>query len=75
LKNLHCVKSERIEICNGYEITRDEDRELDEFTNEFKGRIYVFYSVCNVGGDMLDCFKTIEKARKYAISLQKQIEY
>ena len=65
---LKCVKSEVLETRNGYTISREEDRQIDPITLEPKGRTYVYYTV-NEAELMLDSFKTVEKARKYAESL------
>jgi len=64
-----CIESKKVEIVNGYEITRDIDQHQDRFTEEFSGHKKVWYSVCVPDGDMLDCFKTLELARKYAKSI------
>lgn len=63
-----CVKCEVIEIRNGYTISREEDRKIDFFTMEPVGRTYVFYTV-NDDELMLESFKTLREARRYADSL------
>lgn len=60
-----CVKCEVLETVNGYTIHREEDRKIDEFTMEPKGRTYVFYTV-NDDEMILESFKTLAAARKYA---------
>lgn len=62
---MRCVKCEQIETLNGYTINREEDRKIDEFTMEPTGRTYVFYTV-NEDDLMLESFKTLAAARKYA---------
>lgn len=59
------VKCEQIETRNGYTINREEDRKVDIMTGETKGRAMVFYTV-NDDDFMLDSFKTLREARKYA---------
>ena len=63
-----CVKCEVLETRNGYTINREEDRKFDYFTLEPTGRTYVFYTV-NDEELMLESFKTLREARKYADSL------
>lgn len=65
MKNTRCVKCEKIEERNGYTINREEDREIDMFTLEPIGRTYVFYTV-NTDEMMIESFKTLREARKYA---------
>lgn len=60
-----CVKSQFLETRNGYTLNREEDREIDPLTMEPKGRTYVFYTV-NDDELMLESFKTLRQARKYA---------
>lgn len=62
---MRCVKCEQIETLNGYTINREEDRKIDEFTMEPTGKTYVFYTV-NKDDLMLESFKTLAAARKYA---------
>lgn len=62
---LRCVKCEELEERNGYFINREEDREFDDLTLEPKGRTKVFYTV-NTEDMMLESFKTLREARKYA---------
>lgn len=59
------VKCEQIETRNGYTINREEDRKIDIMTGETKGRAMVFYTV-NDDDFMLESFKTLREARKYA---------
>lgn len=59
------VKCEQIETRNGYTINREEDRKVDIMTGETKGRAMVFYTV-NDDDFMLESFKTLREARKYA---------
>ena len=63
-----CVKCEALETRNGYTISREEDRKIDAFTLEPQGRTYVFYTV-NDDEMMLDSFKTLREARRYADNL------
>lgn len=65
MKMMRCVKCEQIETLNGYTINREEDRKIDEFTMEPTGKTYVFYTV-NKDDLMLESFKTLAAARKYA---------
>ncbi len=62
---MRCVKCEQVETLNGYTINREEDRKMDDFTMEPTGRTYVFYTV-NEDDLMLESFKTLAAARKYA---------
>lgn len=65
---MKCIKCEVIEQRNGYIINREEDRKYNEFTGEYSGRIKVFYTV-NTEEDMLESFKTLREARRYADSM------
>ena len=60
-----CVNCKQIETINGYTINREGDRKIDDFTLEPTGRTFVFYTV-NEDDLMLDSFKTLAAARKYA---------
>lgn len=60
-----CINCKQIETVNGYTINREEDRKIDCFTLEPIGRTYVFYTV-NIDDMMIDSFKTLSAARKYA---------
>lgn len=60
-----CIKAEKIEERNGYQINREEDRKYNAFTDEYSGRVRVFYTV-NDDEDMLESFKTLREAQKYA---------
>lgn len=64
---MRCIKCEQLEVRNGYTINREEDRECNIFTGECSGRIKVFYTV-NDDELMLESFKTLREARKYADS-------
>ena len=64
-----CVKCEVLETRNGYAIHREEDRKVDFFTDEPCGRTYVFYTVNDEEIGMLESFKTLREARRYADSL------
>ena len=65
---MKCVKCEMLETRNGYTISREEDQKYDASIMETKGRIYVFYTVSD-DEMMLESFKTLREARKYADSL------
>lgn len=60
-----CIKCEPLEIRNGYTISREEDRKYNGFTDEYSGRTLVFYTV-NDEELMLESFKTLREARRYA---------
>lgn len=60
-----CIKCEPVETVNGYLICREEDKKVDPITLEPYGRTYVFYTV-NSDDMMIESFKTITAARKYA---------
>ena len=64
---MKCIKCEEIEQVNGFTICREEDRKQDVFTGEYSGRVRVFYTV-NTDDCMLDSFKTLAEARRFAKS-------
>jgi hypothetical protein len=65
MKNMRCIKCEQIEERNGYVICREEDRQYNDFTGEYSGRVHVYYTV-NTEDMMLESLKTLREARKYA---------
>lgn len=62
-----CIKCEQLEVRNGYIINREEDKKIDCLTYEPYGRATVFYTV-NTEEDMLESFKTLREAQRYADS-------
>ena len=65
MKRMRCIKAEQIEERYGFTINREEDRAFDDFTGEYSGRVYVFYTVNDPEDGMLESFKTIKEAQKY----------
>ena len=45
MKRTRCIKAEQIEEKHGFTINREEDRQYNDFTGEYYGRTYVFYTV------------------------------
>lgn len=64
---MKCIKCEEIEKRNGFTICREEDRKQDFFTGELSGKTKVFYTV-NTEDCMLESFKTLREAQRYADS-------
>lgn len=62
MKNIKC---EQLEVRNGYVICREEDRNWNEYKEDFTGKVHVFYTV-NDDELMLESFKTLREARKFA---------
>ena len=65
MKNTRCIKAEQIEERHGFTINREEDRQYNDFTCEYYGKTYVFYTVNDPEDGMLESFKTLREARKY----------
>ena len=59
------IKCEQLEVRNGYTNCREEDRNWNEYKEEFTGKVHVFYTV-NDDELMLESFKTLREARKFA---------
>ena len=64
MKRMKCIKCEVVDTYYGFNINREEDRMYDDDTDEYSGRVRVFYAV-NDGDDMLESFKTIKEAKKW----------
>ena len=60
-----CIKCEVIENRNGYTINKEKERSYDPIMGEYFGKIVTYYSV-NDEELMLDSFKTLREARRYA---------
>ena len=65
MKRTRCIKAEQIEEKHGFTINREEDRQYNDFTGEYYGRTYVFYTVNDPEDGMLESFKTLREAQKY----------
>jgi hypothetical protein len=65
MKRMRCIKAEQIDERYGFTINREEDRAYDDFTGEYSGRVYVFYTVNDPEDGMLESFKTLREAQKY----------
>ena len=65
MKNTRCFKAEQIEERHGFTINREEDKQYNDFTGEYYGRTYVFYTVNDPEEGMLESFKTLREARRY----------
>ena len=65
MKRMRGIKAEQIEERHGFTINREEDRQYDDFTGEYSGRTYVFYTVNDPDDGMLESFKTKKEAQKY----------
>lgn len=65
MKRMRCIKAEQIEERHGFTINREEDRQYNDFTGEYHGRTYVFYTVNDPDDGMLESFKTLREAQKY----------
>ena len=63
--NWNCIESKLVEEVIGYSIYREVDRQRD-YCGEYHGSRRVFYAVCDEYGDMLESFKTLRDAKKYA---------
>lgn len=65
MKRTRCIKAEQIEERHGFTINREEDKQYNDFTGEYYGRTYVFYTVNDPEDGMLESFKTLREAQKY----------
>lgn len=65
MKRTRCIKAEQIEERHGFTINREEDKQYNDFTGEYYGRTYVFYTVNDPNDGMLESFKTLREAQKY----------
>lgn len=60
-----CIKCEVIENRNGYTINKEKERSYDPIMDVYFGKIVTYYSV-NDEELMLESFKTLREARRYA---------
>lgn len=60
-----CIKCEVIENRNGYTINKEKERSYDPIMGVYFGKIVTYYSV-NDEELMLESFKTLREARRYA---------
>ncbi len=51
---------------NGYTIVRSEARNFDKWGQTFSGQAKVYYDVCDEDLDLLESFKTLREAKKFA---------
>ena len=65
MKRMRCIKAEQVEERYGFTINREEDRAYNDFTGEYSGRVYVFYTVNDPEDGMLESFKTLKEAQRY----------
>lgn len=60
------VRHEVIVEMNGYTIVRSESRKFDTWEQKFEGQTKVYYDVCDEDGDLLESFKTLREAKRFA---------
>lgn len=61
------IKSEVVEVINGYTIVRRVMLKYDTLSGEYNGRMKVYYDICDEEEKLLEVFKTLPAAKRWCM--------